>query len=125
MMIWPEENLLVVFDEGVLIPPRKKNKRRKDGSFRSDKSKDKLKSSICFADEFIDAPNFNDLPENPADPLDKHLALGDDAISDSSSDSSSLIPSLVSSDFEQEEEVTDETARLQEEYFQEVAREEA
>ena len=75
VMMWPEECHLVFSDEGALLPPRRKHNRRKDGSFRSDKSKDKLKSSICFAVDFVDAPNFNDLPENPAEPLDKHLAL--------------------------------------------------
>ena len=108
----------------VFSSPRKKNKRKKVGTFRSDKSKGELKSTVCFADEFVDAPNFNDLPEIPEDSPDKHLALGDDAISDSSSDSSSLVPSLVASDCEEEEEVADETARLQEEYLQEVGREE-
>ena len=39
MMMWPEECQLVFFDDGFLLPPCKKNKRKKDGTFRSDKSK--------------------------------------------------------------------------------------
>ena len=96
---------------------------QKDGSFPSQKSKGQLKSVTCFADEFADAHNYNDLPD-PSDPLDKQLPLADAAGADSSSDSSSSLPSTVNSDCEQEEDVDDETWQLQEEFLQEVDREE-
>ena len=66
MMIWPEECQLVFSDEGELIPPRKKHRRKKDGSFPRDKSKGKLKSITCFADELADYPSYNDLLEDPS-----------------------------------------------------------
>ena len=53
----------------------KKEQHRKDGSFWEDKSNGIMKFTICSADEFLNAPNVNDLPEDADDPLDKHLPL--------------------------------------------------
>ena len=109
-------------DDGALLPPRKKSKRKKDGSFAIDKSKGKLKTVTCFADEFDGAPNYNDLPEVASDPLDKHLGLGDESSDDDASDSSSSITSTVSFECDHEEVVDDETWKVQEDYLAQVAR---
>ena len=75
MLLWPDECRLEFSDGGAVLPPRKKNKRQKDGSFREDKSKGILKSTMCFADGFRNSPNANDLPDDVDDPLDKYLPL--------------------------------------------------
>ena len=110
MMLWPDECIFDFADDGALLPPRKKNMHRKDGSFREDKSKGKLKSTICFADEFLNAPNFNDFPEKREDSLDKHLPLAND------------VPSFAFS--KEEEWVPEETARLHDEFIEDIDREE-
>ena len=68
----------------------------KDGSFASDKSKGKLKTVTCFADEFAGVVNYNHLPQVSSDPLDKELALHDESSDDAASDSSSSITSTFS-----------------------------
>ena len=85
MILWPNDCQLEFSDDGAVLPPRKKDKVRKDGTFPPDKSKGKLKKNVCFADEFKDAINYNDIPEDTDDALDKHLPLEErDATSPSS-----------------------------------------
>ena len=102
---------------------------QKDGTLRLDKSKGKLKNAVCFADEFKDAPNYTDIPENPEDALDKQLPLQeqqdpsdqDSNDSSSSSEDDSRVPSITSSSDEGEEQWVDaDTAKLHNVFLEEV-----
>ena len=109
-------------ESGAQLPRRPKNKRRKDGSFRSDKSRGKQSAPVFFADEFKDASNVNDVPEDIHDPLDRHLPIQDADVPDlvSSSDDEDDGDCPYDPDFmpdDDDDEVSSDAMRAQDEFL--------